>query len=226
MIEDEAASVAEFGTARPLHSPHISPFGSRITQASRCRLGRFRILLGKEVIPTEVAVATAPRPFAPSQRLAHERNTMKRIAFAVLVGLLSVAFANPTINDGAFDYFEADDRSFYDLAVVDGELVVTLSNETSSGAIAHVFEEIEREPKKELERIFAANVWVEDREETAEDREVVTANLREMAGMDEPGSGWAVLHDEISLGCGRSLGGERRKWIRRGSAVRTVGRHA
>ena len=124
---------------------------------------------------------------------------MKRIASAVLVGLLAVAFANPSINDGDFDYFEADDRSFYDLAVVDGELVVTLSNETSSGAIGHVFDEIEREPKKELERIFAANVWVEDMQEVAEDREVVIGNLRELAGMNDLGSGWAVLHDEIGL---------------------------
>jgi len=125
---------------------------------------------------------------------------MKRIALATLVGLLSIAFARPTINDEGFDYFEADDRSYFDLAVVDGELVVTLSNEASSnGAIAHVFEEIEREPKKELARIFTANVWVEDREEIAENREAVTSQLREMAGMDDLRSGWAVLHDEIGL---------------------------
>lgn len=199
MIEDGAPGGVATGTARPPHSPPHNLIGACITLASRWRLGPFRILLTKEVIPTEAAVQAAPRHFAPSQRVARERNTMKRIALAALAGLLSLAFANPTINDEGFDYFEADGRSYYDLAVVDGELVVTLANESSSGAIAHVFEEIDREPKKELARIFTANVWVEDRDETEEDREAVTSQLRKMAGMGDLRSGWAVLHDEISL---------------------------
>ena len=124
---------------------------------------------------------------------------MKTLALAVLVGILSVAFARPTINDGAFDYFEAEDASYYDLAIVDGELVVTLSHDARSGSIAHVFAEIEREPKKELARIFAAAVRLDEADDIAEDRAVVTGNLRELAGMDDLGSGWAVLHDEIAL---------------------------
>jgi len=134
---------------------------------------------------------------------------MRKVVVAALTALAGFALAagnqfTPAIENDATDYFQPEGDSsetrtlYFSLTVVDDEVTVRLSEDASPGALAHVFDAIER-PSSAAWRDLFGPVTRNRAEDQEEDQEKVLANLRKLANMDELASGWAITHEDLSV---------------------------
>ena len=124
---------------------------------------------------------------------------MLKLTLATLIALAGLAFATPTIIDDGFDYTKSSSGSYYTLAVVDGEVVVTLSHERSPDAIVHSYPSISRTTMTEIERQYARELSSELKSDLGADRSVIRNLHRGLAGMEDLDSGWQITHDKLNL---------------------------
>lgn len=127
-----------------------------------------------------------------------------------LMLITAAAFAagnqfTPTIEDGDFEYFQAKrdkaetQTGYYTLAIVDGDVTVTLSAEATPGAMLHTFDAIRPRPTNGEWRRLYGPATLDFVDEQADDQAVVLSNLRVEAGMVAVRDGWSITHGDISV---------------------------
>lgn len=131
------------------------------------------------------------------------------ITISLLV-VTAAAFAapfefEPAIRDGGFQYFQAEDddsetqSGYFTLAVIDGDVTVTLSDEPSAGALTHTFEAIGPRPSNGEWRRLYGPALLDVADDQASDQAVVLSNLRIEAGMIAVRDGWSITHGNLSV---------------------------
>lgn len=134
---------------------------------------------------------------------------MRKVTVVALTALAGFALAagnqfTPAIENDATAYFQPEgDRSetrtlYLSLDVIDDEVTIHLSEDASPGALAHVFDAIER-PSAGVWRNLYGRVTLNRAEDQEEDQEKVLVNLRRLANMGELRSGWAITHEDLSM---------------------------
>lgn len=135
--------------------------------------------------------------------------TNATLAVAMFAALTGLALASgtqftPTIENDAISFFQPEgDRSatrtlYLSLDVVDDDVIIQVDEEASPGALAHVFEAIER-PSAGVWRNLYGYVTLNRVADQESDQAKVLANLRKLANMGTLASGWAITHADLSM---------------------------